>query len=58
MSLLMSVRQKTTQQKNNTTTQQHNNTTTQQHNNTTTEGAAQAASAVATLVPSSSSREQ
>jgi hypothetical protein len=48
----------TTQQHNNTTTQQHNNTTTQQHNNTTTEEAAQAANAVATMAPPSSSREQ
>jgi hypothetical protein len=30
---MISARQKTTQQHNNTTTQQHNNTTTQQHNN-------------------------
>jgi hypothetical protein len=34
---MISARQKTTQQHNNTTTQQHNNTTTQQHNNTTTQ---------------------
>jgi hypothetical protein len=34
---MISTRQKTTQQHNNTTTQQHNNTTTQQHNNTITQ---------------------
>ncbi len=34
---MISARQKTTQQHNNTTTQQHTNTTTQQHNNTTTQ---------------------